>query len=106
MTLIQDSQKGDSWNVRTYCMRDSSCVGSDIGTGSWSMSTYRMSMHATTNSCVDRLKTEGDRDPASRLTQTADKRRERATLAETNEQKQERLRDVCNRVHYISDKAL
>ena len=56
------------------------------------MSTYCLSMYATTNSCVDRLSTEGARDPASRLTQTADKRRERATPAETDEQKQERLR--------------
>ena len=47
---------------------------------------------ASVNSCVDGLNTEGVRDPASRLTQTADKRRERATPAETDEQKQERLR--------------
>ena len=85
MKLIQDSQKWDSRSVRTYCTRDNSYVGSDIGTGSWSVSTYRISMHATANSCVDRPKTEGGRDPASRLTQTADKRRERVTLAETNE---------------------
>ena len=44
-------------------------------------------MYASANSCVDRLNT-GGRDPASRLTQTA----ERATPAETNEQKQGRLR--------------
>ena len=56
------------------------------------MCTYCMSMYATANSCVDRLNTEGGRDPASQLFQTADKRRERATPAETNEQKQERLR--------------
>ena len=45
------------------------------------------------NSCVDteRLNTQGSRDPASRLTQIADKRREWAKPAETDEQKQERL---------------
>ena len=42
-------------------------------------------MYASANSCVDRLNTEGGRDPVSRPTQTADKRRERATPAETNE---------------------
>ena len=47
--------------------------------------------YASANSCVDRLNTEGDRDPASRLTQTADKRRARAKPAETDEQKQERF---------------
>ena len=31
-------------------------------------------MYASANSCVDKLNTEGGRDPASRLTQTADKR--------------------------------
>ena len=51
-----------------------------------------MSMYASTNSCVDRLNTEGGINPASRLTQTANKRRERAMPAETDEQKQERLR--------------
>jgi len=40
MMLIQDSQKGQSECVHFYCTRDSSCVGSDIGTGSWSMNTY------------------------------------------------------------------
>ena len=49
------------------------------------------------NSCVDRVNTEGGRDPASRLTQIADKRRERATPAETDEQKQERLRKQRDR---------
>ena len=44
------------------------------------------------NSCVDRVNAEGGRDPASRLTQIADKGRERATPAETDEKKQERLR--------------
>ena len=52
-----------------------------------------MSMYASTNSCVDRLNTESGRDPASQLTQIADKRRERATPAETDEQKQERLEE-------------
>ena len=44
------------------------------------------------NSCVDRVNTEGGRDPASRLTQIADKGRERAKPAETEEIKQERLK--------------
>ena len=43
----------------------------------------------STNSCVDRLNTEGGKDPASRLTQTSEKRREQAMQAETNEQKQD-----------------
>ena len=51
-----------------------------------------MSMYVSTNSCVDRLNTEGSRNPASRLTQTANKRMERVMPAETDEQKQERLR--------------
>jgi len=49
-------------------------------------------MYASANSCLDRLNTEGGRDPASRLTNTTDESRKRATPAETNEQKQERLR--------------
>ena len=51
-----------------------------------------MSMYASANCCVDRLNTEGGRDPASRLTQISDKKRERATPAETDKQKQERLK--------------
>ena len=51
-----------------------------------------MSMYASANSCVNRLNTEGGRDPSSWLTQTADKRRKQATPAETDEQKQERLK--------------
>ena len=53
-----------------------------------------MSMYANANSCVDRLNTEGSRDSVSQLTQTADKRREQATPAETDKKKkkQERLR--------------
>ena len=35
------------------------CVGSNIGIGGWSVSTYRMSMYTSANSCVDRLNTEG-----------------------------------------------
>ena len=46
-----------------------------------------MSMYANANSCVDRLNTEGSRDSVSQLTQTADKRREQATPAETDEKK-------------------
>ena len=44
------------------------------------------------NSCVDRLNTEGGRYSASRLTQTADERSKRATPAETDKQNRERLR--------------
>ena len=51
-----------------------------------------MSMYASASSCVDRLNTELGRDPASRLTQIADKGRERATPAEKDKQKQERLK--------------
>ena len=51
-----------------------------------------MPMYANANSCVDSVNTEGGRDPASRLTQTADKMRERATSAKTDKKKQERLR--------------
>ena len=51
-----------------------------------------MSMYASASSCVDRLNTELGRDPVSRLTQIADKGRERATLAEKDKQKQERLK--------------
>ena len=51
-----------------------------------------MSMYARVNSFADRLNTEGGRDPASRLIQTADKWKEQAMPVETVEQKQERLR--------------
>ena len=51
-----------------------------------------MSMYTSTNSCVDRLITKDGRDPASGLTQTADKRREGVTPEEADEQKQEMLR--------------
>ena len=51
-----------------------------------------MSMYASASSCVDRLNTELGRDPASRLTQIADKGKERATPAEKDKQKQERLK--------------
>ena len=57
------------------------------------MSTYHMSMYASANSCVDRLNTESARDPASRLIQTTDKRREQATPAETDYQKEESLEE-------------
>ena len=57
----------DSWSVHTYCTRDSSCVGSNIGLGSWSVTTYHMSTYTSANSCVDRMNTEGSRDSASRL---------------------------------------
>ena len=50
-----------------------------------------MPMHASANSCVDRLNREGGRDFASRLTQMVDKRRERVTLAKTDMQKQKKV---------------
>ena len=69
MTLMKDSQK-DCWKMSTYCTRNSSCIGSNIRIGSWSVSTYRMSMYsmqALLKSCVDRLNTEGSRDSASQM---------------------------------------
>ena len=66
MTLMKDSQEGQS-ECAHLSYKDSSCVGSDIGIGSWSVSTYRMSMYTSTNSCVDRLNAEGGRDSASQL---------------------------------------
>ena len=80
---------GKTVSVGTYCTSDSSCVGSDIGMYRQLEReyTYRMlAMYASANSCVDRLITEGGRDAASGLTWTADKRREGATPAETDEQ--------------------
>ena len=88
MTLIEDSR-----GVRTYYTRTAVVLAATSEMlGSWTVNTYRMSIYASANSFVDRLNTEGGRDPASWLTQTADKRREWATPADTNEQKQERLR--------------
>ena len=61
----------DSWSVRTYCTRDSSCVGSYVGIGNWNASTYHMSMYTNANtrksSGVDWLNTECGRDSASQL---------------------------------------
>jgi len=37
-TYTKTSRK-DSWSVSTYCTRDSIYIGSNIGIGSWSMST-------------------------------------------------------------------
>ena len=37
MTLTKDRQEADMHN---YCTRDSSCVGSNIRIGSWSVSIY------------------------------------------------------------------
>ena len=56
-------------HVHTYCTRTAVVLAaiSEI-IGSWSVSTYRMSMYASANSCIDRRNTEGGRDPASRLT--------------------------------------
>ena len=48
MTLIEDSQERQSECVHLL-YKDSSCVGSDIGIGSWSVSTYTYCM-----STVDR----------------------------------------------------
>ena len=56
-----------------------------------------MSMHASANSCVDRLNAEGGRDPASRLTQIADKRRERVTPEKTDEEKAGKVEKVKER---------
>ena len=51
MTLMKDSQK-DSRNVSTCCTRNSSCTDSDIGIGSWSVSTYRRSMYSAASATV------------------------------------------------------
>ena len=48
-------------------------------------------MHASANSCVDRLNREGGRDFDSWLTQTVDKRRERVMLEKTDMQKQKKV---------------
>ena len=53
--------------MHTYCTRDSSCFGSDIRLGSWSVSTCHMSKYTSANSCVDSVNTERDSDFASRL---------------------------------------
>ena len=53
--------------MHTYCTRDSSCFGSDIRLGSWSVSTCHMSKYTSANSCVDRVNTERDSDFASWL---------------------------------------
>ena len=59
-----------------------------------------MSMYASANSCVDRLITKGSRDPASGLTQTADKRsdagRGRQPKAGNVEKVDERDRSRCS----------
>ena len=64
MTPIEIAKK-DSLSVHTYCTRDSSSIGSNIGIGSWSVSTYRMFIYTSANNCVDRLNTEGGRHSAS-----------------------------------------
>ena len=93
MMLIEGSQEGKS-ECTHLLHKDSSCAGRDIRNYMQLMREYLpyVYVYASANSCLDRLNMEGGRDPASRLTQTADKRRERATPAETDEQKQERLR--------------
>ena len=95
MTLIEDSQEGQL-ECAHLLYKDSSCVGSDNGSYRQLTREYLPTVclikYASANSCVDRLNTEGSRDPGSRLTHIADKRRERATPAETDEQKQERLK--------------
>ena len=82
ITLMQDNQKGQSECAHLLYKGQQLC---------W----QRHTMYATAqNTCVDRLNTEGSRDPASQLTQTAaDTRRERATPAKTVEQKQERFKE-------------
>ena len=59
-----------------------------------------MSTYASANSCVDRLNTEGGRDPASQLTQNADKRREQVTPAETMEEMR-----ICQRERLSAETA-
>ena len=87
MTLIEIARK-DSRSVHTYCTRTAVVLAvTPVIIGSWSVSTYRMFMYESGNHCEDGMNTEGCRDPASRLTQTVDKRRKRAMLAETDEQK-------------------
>ena len=77
--------------MRTYCTRIAAVWAATLEADA-RVPTVCLIMYASANSCVDRLNTEGSRDPASRLTHIADKRRERTTLAETDEQKQERLK--------------
>ena len=63
----------------TLMYKDSSCVGSDIGNYRQLKREYLPYVYVwqvLLNSCVDRLNTEGSRDPTSLLTQTADQRRE------------------------------
>ena len=92
MMLNEDSQEGQS-ECAHLLYKDSSCVGSYIGNYRQLKRKYlRMSMYASANSCVDNLNTEGCRDPASWLTQIADKRREPEMPAETDKKQQERLR--------------
>ena len=64
MTPIEIARK-DGLSVHTYCTRDSSSIGSNIGIGSWSVSTYRMFIYTRADNCVDRLNTEGGRHSAS-----------------------------------------
>ena len=81
----------DSRSVHSYCTRIAAVLAATLEAAEVRVATYRVSMYASANSCVGRLNTEGDRDPASRLTQIADKRREQAKPAETDKQKQERF---------------
>ena len=48
----------DSWSVGTYCTRNGSRVGCDMGIGSWSISIPIQEL------TVDRLNTEGGTDSA------------------------------------------
>ena len=68
MMLIEDSQEGQSECAHLLDKDSMQCVGNNIGN-------YRHLEHEYLR-CVDRLNTEGDRDPASWLTQISDKRRE------------------------------
>ena len=70
MTLIEEGQL----ECAHLLYKDNSCVGSNIAN-------YRQLKRVSANSCVGWLNTEGRRDPASRLTQTANKRRERVTAS-------------------------
>ena len=53
MTLMKESE---GQHIHSYCTRNSSYVGSNVGISSWSVS--------GADSCADRLNVEGGRDSA------------------------------------------
>ena len=88
----RDTQEGQSPECVHLLYKDSSCVGSDIGNYRHLEREYLPTLclcNASANSCVDKLNTEGGKDPASWLILTAYKRRERAMPTDSDEQKQE-----------------